>query len=527
MAFFRLRAAMSLFLTLPCLPVSAVAAPAKDPYLEKRNQIINETLSALEKQWMTPDPAFEIVPVTEEWFLSISETTRLVLASNENIKISYLSLDSSRRAIATQAAAFNPVFSTSADLDRTRTPSTSDVVTLSETASYSGSVSQVLPTGATVDVGLSHSRSGRENRTYSSSGTVSVSQPLFKDFGPTVTYANLNIARTNLEIAFWDLKQQIITSVTDAQLAYWEILRTQEELRARQLSYRQSADLVEQSRRELDLGNRSYADVLQAEATTASREEAVLRAQNTLKNRQDDLRFILNVRAPGDWERPIVIADRLEADIDYLKIDAKEALAEALKNRPDYRRAFERLKNLELSLTVAKNDLLPDMTLDYSYDSNGVGNNGDSFPRVFSHNAPDWGAGLTLRVPWGLEEEIAAYHSAKNNVRAQKLTVSNLALTILRETRSALRDVETNAKRVKSAQLAYELQSKKVEAEQKRFSLGVSTSFQVLIFQADLESASVVRIGAIIDYYESIIRLWRTLGVTLERSGIVFESPRP
>ena len=126
-------------------------------------------------------------------------------------------------------------------------------------------------------------------------------------------------------------------------------------------------------------------------------------------------------------------------------------------------------------------------------------------------------------MPWFDRSEIAEYNQKKNDFQSQKLRIKDLALAIVREVRERVRQVHTTIERVRVAQRAYQLQELKLEAEQKRYEIGVATSFEVLTFQQDVANARVARIRAIVDYYEAIIQLWQTLGVTLEKNGIDFD----
>jgi outer membrane protein TolC len=93
--------------------------------------------------------------------------------------------------------------------------------------------------------------------------------------------------------------------------------------------------------------------------------------------------------------------------------------------------------------------------------------------------------------------------------------------------RSAVRVIQTSIKRVEVAKIAYDLQKKNLEAEEKKYSLGLSTSFEVLSYQEDLANAAVTRNGAVVDYHRSMVRLWNTIGITLQKNGILFEKPNP
>ena len=65
--------------------------------------------------------------------------------------------------------------------------------------------------------------------------------------------------------------------------------------------------------------------------------------------------------------------------------------------------------------------------------------------------------------------------------------------------------MQTNQKRVQSARASRELQEKRLEAEEKKFAAGMSTSFFVFQAQRDLAQARTNEIRAISDYNKSLV----------------------
>ncbi len=503
---------------------AADTLPADVP-LKKRSEIINERLDELEVN-VAPERLSE-TPPQNEWKLSLEDCTRLVLGNNFNIKVSYLNYDTSHRDITKEEAVFDPDFTFGGSIARTESPSASETSpSRGEAVSWNAGMTQKVPwTGGTYALSFDHDRSGRKPALHSYTGDfgVDVTQPILAGFGPDVTQATLRISRNNFNIAYWDLKSQLISRVTDAQVAYWEILKLQGELSAKNLAFQQALDLVEQNKKEMSLGKRTYTDVLQAEATSASREEDVIRAQSALEAQEDALKKLLSVRDFEVWNQKIRVADTIDPEFKPVPVELPWCLETAFKKRPDYQRAIEKLKNEKINLMLAKNDLLPDLSFNFGYTLNSATNNGDTLKELFRGNYPNWDVGLAFSMPWLYRTEIAGYNQKLNALRQRQLELEDLKLQIIQEVRGAKRDLDTNVKRVQAAQLAYVLQSQKVEAETKKLSLGISTSFEVLEFQEDLVNSSVARVRAIADYHESVIRLWQTLGITLEQNGVVFD----
>jgi outer membrane protein TolC len=78
-------------------------------------------------------------------------------------------------------------------------------------------------------------------------------------------------------------------------------------------------------------------------------------------------------------------------------------------------------------------------------------------------------------------------------------------MLVAQAVRTAGRAVETNYKRVGTTQAAQVLQDRRLDAEQKKFAAGMSTSFLVTQAQRDLALAEVAALRAAADYRKSIV----------------------
>ena len=73
------------------------------------------------------------------------------------------------------------------------------------------------------------------------------------------------------------------------------------------------------------------------------------------------------------------------------------------------------------------------------------------------------------------------------------------------QVREVARQVKTNQKRVDATRAARELAERRLEAEQKKFAAGMSTSFFVFQAQRDLAQARNAELQAILDYNQSLV----------------------
>jgi outer membrane protein TolC len=85
------------------------------------------------------------------------------------------------------------------------------------------------------------------------------------------------------------------------------------------------------------------------------------------------------------------------------------------------------------------------------------------------------------------------------------VTLRDLELQVATGVRDAARQVETNLKRVEATQKARDRAERRLEAENKRMTVGLSTTFQLFQAQRDLARQRQQEVNAMIDYNRSVI----------------------
>ncbi len=507
----------------------AYANPAEEPpgkiYRVMRSQIFGGEIADIEDK-LAHMNLFESDDLpAEEWRLTLAECTQLVLQQNINIKISSLDLDTTRRDIDKKKAVFDPTTTFEYEYAHERTPVDAGTAgARTDVMTNSLAVEKKFFTGGTVTLEGTDARSDpSESHRYTSDFSVSISQPLLKNF--MTDRKRLKISIVNYKIGIETLRDQIIDRIAEAQTVYWEIVNAQEVVEARKNAHRQALQILHSAKKGLQIGNRTKLDVLQAQASAASRKEDILQAEKNLRDQEDILKKILSGPDLSGWDDRRIVTDPVTDNFKIENTNLRASLLQALQNRPDYVQTLGQLETDQLDLSIARNGLLPNLSLDYAFNLNGTGDSGrDSFNTAFDGRFPGNTVGFTFSMPWFDRAEIADYQQRKNDLKSQELRIKDLALTIIREVREKVRQVRTTIARVRVAKRAYALQVEKLDAAEKRYEIGVATSFEVLTFQQDVAIARVARIRAIADYHEALIQLWQTLGVTLEKNGIIFDS---
>jgi outer membrane protein TolC len=274
-----------------------------------------------------------------------------------------------------------------------------------------------------------------------------------------------------------------------------------------------------------------------------------LQAEAQVKNNEDRLKMILNLSAEEEKAfTSIEPKDKPKSQETKMALD--EALVTAMENRPELRASRIGLKNQELNVTYARNQLLPGLDLTASYWSPGVsgeqiiylnnnpltgviigripGGSSAAMKDAFNFKYQNWSVGLTLTLPMNNFLSRAMYTQAKLNMEQSLLNLKSQEQQIFLEIKNAVRAVETNYKRIQAYRVARELAEQKLAAEEEKLKVGLSTNYMVLQYQRDLSTARSTELRAIVDYNLSTAALDRALGLSLKNKDMkVSDFARP
>lgn len=414
-------------------------------------------------------------------------------------------------------------------------------------ADYQGSFEQRLPTGATLSASL-YSYRNETNRSfqtinprYGSTLTFDFAQPLLRDFGFKMARREIIIAKNDLEVSENQLRQAMIDTVFDVEESYWDLVYSRESLRVQEESLKLARDLLAKNESELEAGIIPPIDILNARAEVASRQADILQAQAQVKNSQDTLRTLLNLSGENGAPAPVIVPSETPRT-DEVRIGLEEARAAALSHRPDLAASQAGLRTRALSLTYARNQSLPNLSLRASYWSPGVsgtqllyqnddpltgvivgtvpGGSSLAFKDAFRFRYQNWFVGFTLDLPLEGLLSRSRVAQARHESDQASLRHRDLEAQALLEVDIALRAVETDYERIQAYRLARELAEEKLAGEQSKLEAGLSTNYTVLQQQRDLALARTNETRALVDYNLSLARLQRAMGTTLESKAI-------
>jgi len=419
---------------------------------------------------------------------------------------------------------------------------------LSKDQNYSAQISEFVPTGGRFYATLSSYKSDSNlnfqtiNPRYGSTLSFSLWQPLLRNFGVGLNKRDILIARNNLDISEVQFRSVLQDTIYRVEQAYWNLVYSIELLKVRRQSLELARDLLAKNKREAEVGTIPPIEILNAEAEVATREADILQSESMVASSQDALMTILNMPAEPGQPKMARIIPSDQPGFEKRALDLDACLATALENRTDLQVSKIDLQNKELNFQYARNQLLPDLSLSASYWSPGISgtqilyqdNNPltnviigyvpagakDSLRDAFRMAYSNWSFSLSLSVPLNNYLTQAHYTQIKISYDQALLRIRNQEQQVFLEVKNAVRDVETNAKRVQAYRVARELSARRLQAEEKKLKVGLTTNYIVLWQQRDLATAISSELKAMIDYSMSVSSLERTLGTSLKTKNI-------
>ncbi len=418
----------------------------------------------------------------------------------------------------------------------------------SQDQNYSAQVSQFVPLGGRFYATLSSYKS-ESNRSYltinprfGSTLTFTYWQPLLRNFGLNLNKRDIVISRNNLDISEISFRSVLQNTIYNVEQSYWNLVYAVENLKVRRQSLDLAKDLLAKNTREAEVGTIAPIEVLNAEAEVATREADILQAEAQVASGQDGLATILNLPREEGQPRLARIVPTDQPAFEARPLDFEASLQTAMENRADLQTTRLDLQNKELTYGYLRNQLLPDLSLTASYWSPGIsgtqilyqdddpltnmvvgtvpGGASGSLRDAFRMSYRNWSVSLSLSIP--VNYYISRNHFTQIQISRDQalLRLENLEQQVYLEIRNAVRDVETNFKRVQAYRLARELAERRLQAEEKKLKVGLTTNYLVLLNQRDLATAKTNELKALIDYNLSLSSLERSLGTSLRTKGI-------
>ena len=314
-------------------------------------------------------------------------------------------------------------------------------------------------------------------------------------------------------------------TTANVKAAYWNLVSARATVDARQSALDLAQELVRVNKAKVDVGTSPPLDLVSAQAEVAADQEQLIIAETSVKQAEDRLRLLIfDTSVRENWNINLDTVD--SPPVGTTTVDVEAAVTRALAERADLLRARKDIDNAQTAATFAANQKLPDVRLNANYQASGLGGTqvlrtggfpgtivgpgditsfGSVLGQLVGNNYPTWAVGVSVSYPIGGSTEQANDARAKLERAQSEERLKSAQARAIQQVRDAAWKIEMNAKRIQTTRAARELAEQRLDAERKRFEVGMSTSFLVIQAQRDLAQAKTNELGAVLAYDLSLV----------------------
>ncbi|MGH9557320.1 MAG: TolC family protein [Terriglobales bacterium] len=420
---------------------------------------------------------------------------------------------------------------------------------------------QAFHTGTSMSVSFQNSRS-TTNSLFStlvpelnSGFRLTMRQRLLSGFGLGPNTRFIRIAKNNREISDIAFRNQVISTVTQIQNIYWDLVNAYEDVKVKERSRALAEKTLSDNRKQVEIGTLAPIEIVRAESEVATRNQELIVAQTNLQLQQLLMKNAItrDLRDSRIAAAPVIPTDAMQLPAQEPIVPVQDLLSDAMQHRPELSQARIDLTNRDINQKAARNALLPTVDLVAWYGASGLA--GDQNPNItcgnpnaqlppncvpappalgsvqrtgwpnafrdlFDHSNPDYAIGFNVTIPLRNRAAQADQVRSELEYRQAQLRLRQLENQVSIEVRNAQFALQQNRARVDAAAKGRQLAQESLEAEQKKYALGASTNFQVLQAQRDLALAESNLVAARSAYEKSRVELDRVTGLTLTRNNI-------
>jgi len=426
-----------------------------------------------------------------------------------------------------------------------------------DTATYNFNYSQGFLTGTALTVGFNNTRVTTNNPftdyspSYTTGFRATATQHLLQGFGPGLNGRFILQAKNDRRITDSSFRQQLLYTVNQVEAIYWALVSAYEDEQAKERALAQSTQLTADNRKQLEIGTLAPLDVVNSDSAVATDKQALVASQTNLEYQQLIMKQAIarNLNDPQLANAPVIPTDRVSLErLSEEDMPTEDLVKEAYVNNPQIEQLVLALKNNEITIKAFKNGLLPTVDAYAFYGANALGghqnpsavnfeNNtpyppgtfptvdyGTAFGNLFNSSAPDKGVGVTINVT--LRNRTAQADQARSQMeyRQTEMRIQQLYDQIRIQVTNQQYALTNDRAQVVAAQAARDYAAQSLDAEQKKYKLGASTTANVLQQGRNLAISENTLISATAAYAKDRSLLRQLLANTLDVYGISIQS---
>jgi outer membrane protein TolC len=477
--------------------------------------------------------------------LSLNQAISLALANNQDLNVTVNTAESFQFALFQTRGIYDPLISAQLTRSHSEQPATSTLtgaaVNTTDSTDARAQLSQLAPTGGIFSLGFTGNRITNNssfnivNPSYGSSLTLSMNQPLLRNFGPKVTNWQISIARNTRDSSYQDFVRSAQGVINAVEQSYWDLVYALQNLEVKKESLRIAQDLNRITKIKIDVGSLAPIEITQTEVGIATAEQDIITAEGLIGDAQDRLQRQLNVD-PTRWFASVVPTDAVQTE--DVKIQLDDGMKTALTRRPEILSLAYAVDSDRIRYDYYANQVLPALNLVGSYGNPGIGgtthdpntgailstgNFGDAFQQVIDRKFKNWSIGLNFSYPILNRAARGAYGVAKYQWESDKYRLTTTQQNVVVEVRAAARAIDTARRSIVAAQKGRELAERNLDAGKKKFDNGMATSFEVTQIQRDLSVARTAELQALAIYRKAVAAYHFATADNLDWKGVQIE----
>jgi len=456
---------------------------------------------------------------------------------------------------------FDPVLTGTLQFDRQEVNCSSPFCGSSQTTTTGNfAYTQGFQWGTNMAIGFNNTRLASDNSFNSvtpalnSSFQFKLTQHLLQGFGFAPNTHFIQIAKNNREISDVAFRLQITTTVDQIENMYWDLVYAYENVRVQKEQVAFAQKTLSDNQKQVEIGTLAPIEVVRAQSTVASNQQTLTLALTNLELQQLLMKNALSrtLVDPALADAEVIPTSTMELPAQEPVVPTQDLVNDALSHRPELAEQRINLSNTDISNKAIRSALLPSVDLFAYYGGAGLGGNPNpgyvcaqtpvfcepnvphptytapppvsysgTLNQLINSTAPDKGLGVSLNIPLRNRAAQAMQVRSEFEYRQAQLRIQQIENQVRIEVRSAQFGVQQNRASVASAQAAVDLARQSLNAEQKKYALGASTSTLVLQNQAAMTQAEVTLVSAKALYEKAEVELDRAVGLLLDHAGIL------
>ncbi len=469
-----------------------------------------------------------------------------------------LGIVSSTLGLGSPIGSYDPIVTGTLQLDRNNQPSTSFFSGgFQTTTTVNWTYQQAFTTGTQMSVVFDNTRFGQANPVptvspqLNSNFRFQLTQHLLQGFGFNPNKRFIVIAKNNRQISDVAFRLQITTTVDQIQNMYWDLVNAYENVKVQEDALALAEKTLSDNKKQVEIGTLAPIEIVRAQSQVATNQQALIVAKTQLELNQLLVKNALSrtLVDPTLIDAEVIPTDTMRIAPEEAVVPSQDLINDALSHRPELAESRLDLTNRAVSMKAVKNSLLPTVDLFAYYGGQGLGGSqnpanvcgdprsipglctepanalppvsiGGTLGQLFDSSHPDKGAGISINIPLRNRTAQANQIRSQLEYHQAQMRLQQVENIIRIEVRNAQFALQQNRASVAAAQAAVDLAQQSLDAEQKKYALGASTTTLVLQQSSALTQARSNLVAARATYEKSRVELDRATGLLLEHNGI-------